>query len=517
MKRDIIAAAFLALALLVAGAAGATSPCESLTDLKLAHVTITEARLVSKAPFGPGGQASIPAYCRILGTARPTADSDIRFEVAIPEGEAWNGRYLQVGNGGFAGTIPERSIQFGLATGFAVAGTDDGHQSMIGTDASWALGHPEKVVDFGYRALKETTDAAKAIIAAHAKRTPKYSYFLGCSDGGREALMEAQRFPADFDGIVAGDPANHWTHLLGAAAWNAQALSATPGSAIPAAKLKALEAAALKACGDQDGVIENPLACHFDPAAIRCKAGDASDCLTGDQIEAARKIYGGARNPRTGARMLAGYAPGGEAESGGWSPWITGPDAGVVDKALLSAFAHNFFAYVVFADPGFDIRKLNLNADVAAADAKYAPIFNSWNPDLSAFARRGGKLIQYHGWADPAIPAGDSIDYFEAVRTKMGDTAGFYRLFLAPGMLHCQGGKGPNELNTPAMLALTAWVEHGHAPARLIIRQTVDNDPAKPLLRTRPLCAYPKVAAWNGKGDRSQASNWACKAPAKHA
>jgi feruloyl esterase len=172
---------------------------------------------------------------------------------------------------------------------------------------------------------------------------------------------------------------------------------------------------------------------------------------------------------------------------------------------------------VVFADPSFDIRKLNLDTDVAAADAKYAPIFNSWNPDLSAFQKRGGKLIQYHGWADPAIPAGDSIDYFKAVRARMGDTAGFYRLFLAPGMLHCRGGKGPNDLNIPAMLALTAWVEHSQAPAQLVIRQTVDNDPAKPLLRTRPLCAYPKVATWDGKGERNLAASWACKAPAKPA
>jgi feruloyl esterase len=216
-----------------AGAARAGASCESLTDLKLPHVTITEARVVEKAPFGPAGQAATPSYCRVLATARPTPDSDIRIEVAIPEGEAWNGRYLQVGNGGFAGTIPERAILPGLAAGYAVAGTDDGHQSSVGTDASWALGHPEKVVDFGYRALKETTDAAKAIIAAHAQRTPKYSYFLGCSDGGREALMEAQRYPDDFDGIVAGDPANRWTHLLAGSAWNAQALNATPASAIP--------------------------------------------------------------------------------------------------------------------------------------------------------------------------------------------------------------------------------------------------------------------------------------------
>ena len=509
-------------ALLVLGAAGAAAarpeaPCESMINLKLAHVTVTEARTVAGAPFGAAGQPAVPAYCRVLATARPTADSEIRIEVAIPQGEAWNGRYLQVGNGGFAGSIPEGSILIGIAAGYATAGTDDGHHSAIGTDASWALGHPEKVVDFGYRALKETTDAAKTIVAAHAGRAPRFAYFIGCSDGGREALMEAQRYPDDFNGIVAGDPANNWTHLFAALAWNAQALNATPASAIPAVKLKALEAAALKACGDQDGVIENPLTCHFDPGVIRCTGADTDQCLTTAQAAAARKIYAGARNPRTGARILAGYSPGGEAEPGGWSPWITGPGAGAADRALQSAFAHNLFAYVVFANPSYDIRGLNLDTDVRGADARLAPILNAYDPDLSAFRRHGGKLIQFHGWADPAIPARDSIDYFNLVQARMGDTSGFYRLFLAPGMLHCGGGRGPNAVNAPALAAIAEWVEKGEAPARLTIAKYTDNDPQKPLERTRPLCAFPKLAVWDRKGDRNRAESYLCKAPKKPA
>jgi len=508
----------IAVALTVFGLAGcarAANSCEGLADLKLPHVTITEAKLVAKPPIAAPGQMAIPTYCRVLATARPTGDSDIRIEVAIPEGEAWNGRYLQVGNGGFAGTIPEHSILTGVAAGYATAGTDDGHQSAIGTDARWALGHPEKVIDFGYRALKETTDAAKVIIAAHAERAPAFSYFLGCSDGGREALMEAQRYPDDFNGVVAGDPANHWTHLLAGAAWNAQALNATPASAIPAAKLKALEAAALKACGDQDGVIENPLACHFDPGAIRCDGADTDQCLTADQVAAARKIYAGARNPRTGARILAGYSPGGEDEPGGWLAWITGPAEGITDRALLSAFAHNFFAYMMFADPNYDIRKLDLDTDVRTADARFAPILNAYDPDLAAFRRHGGKLIQFHGWADPAIPAGDSIDYFNLVQARMGDTQAFYRLFLAPGMLHCGGGRGPNAVNAPALAAITGWVEKGEAPARLTIAKYVDNDPQKPLERTRPLCAFPNLATWDKKGDQDRAESYLCKTPRK--
>ncbi|HEY1877904.1 MAG TPA: tannase/feruloyl esterase family alpha/beta hydrolase, partial [Rhizomicrobium sp.] len=215
----------------------ASTPCADLVNLKLPHVTITEASMVTVGA----------AYCRVLGSAHPTADSDIRFEVVIPQ--AWNGRYLQVGNGGFAGAIPERTMLAPLAQGYAVAGTDDGHQDMVGTDASWALNHPEKVIDFGYRALKETTDAAKAIVAANKGAAPRYSYFQGCSDGGREALMEAQRYPNDFNGIVAGDPANHWTHLLTGAAWNYQALTATPGSFLTLDKLKLVEAEAVRQCG----------------------------------------------------------------------------------------------------------------------------------------------------------------------------------------------------------------------------------------------------------------------------
>ena len=207
--------------------------CSDLVNLKLPHVTISE------AVMSTGG---VTGFCKVLGSAHPTPDSDIRFEVVIPE--KWNGRYLQVGNGGFAGVIPERAMMAPLAQGYAVAGTDDGHQDTVNTDASWALGHPEKVIDFGYRALKETTDAAKAIITASKGKAPQYSYFQGCSDGGREALMEAQRYPNDFNGIVAGDPANHWTHLLAGAAWNYQALTATPDSYVPLDKLKLVEAAA---------------------------------------------------------------------------------------------------------------------------------------------------------------------------------------------------------------------------------------------------------------------------------
>ena len=348
----------------------------------------------------------------MLGTARPTSDSDIRFEVVIPA--QWNGRYLQVGNGGFAGDIPERAMLAPLAQGYAVAGTDDGHEDTVNTDASWALNHPEKVIDFGYRALKETTDAAKAIVAANKGAAPRYSYFQGCSDGGREALMEAQRYPNDFNGIVAGDPANHWTHLLAGAAWSYQALTATPQSFLTLDKLNLVEAEAVKQCGDEDGVIEDPLACRFSPEKIRCTTGDAPNCLTDAQIAALRKIYDGPKNPRTGEKLMAGYSPGGEGEDNGWGRWITGrtPDG---KDALIYRFASNFFGFIVKGDPSYDLKRLNFDSDVAAADAKQGPIFNSYEP-------RPVGLSRARRQADPVSRLG-----------RPGDSGTGFRGLLPPG------------------------------------------------------------------------------------
>ena len=484
--------------------AASSASCSGLASLNLPHVAIAGAMMV---PASIDPATAHPAYCRVTGAAHPTPDSDIRFEVWIPD--HWNGRYLQVGNGGFAGAIPERALIQGVAQGFAVAGTDDGHQSTINTDASWALGHPEKQIDFGYRALKETTDAAKAIITAYAG-APKYAYFQGCSDGGREALMEAQRYPADFDGIVAGDPANHWTHLLANGVWNYQAMAATPASFLPQEKLKLVQAAVVRQCGDKDGVIQDPMSCRFRPESLRCKSGDAPGCLTRAQVTTLTKIYAGARNPRTSAKILSGFTPGGEGEANGWGRWITGAD-GDIKQSLLYGFASNFFGNIVYADSAYDLKRFNFDSDVTMVDQKFAPVFNSYDADLSAFKARGGKLIQYHGWIDPAIPALDSVDYYKSVQAKMGPTGGFYRLFMAPGMLHCQAGPGPNVLAT--LPAITGWVEQSKAPDTLIAIKYRDNDPSKPVERVRPLCAFPARGVWDGKGEQDRPESWRCVAP----
>ena len=496
------------------GTASSPVRCEDLATLRLPHVTVTGARVVAAGSPKPGAP-SLPAHCRIEGVSRPVPDSEIGFVVAIPEGSAWNGRYQQVGNGAFGGRIPEGDLAEALADGYATAATDDGHRAGP-ADASWALGHWEKVVDYGYRAVKETRDAARAILRAHEGREPAFSYFTGCSAGGRDGFTFAQRFPGDFDGIVAGSPTIETTHVLLAFAWIARALAETPTSHVPVSKLDLVEGAALAACGDEDGVIQDPLACRFDPAVLRCKGPDGPRCLTDGQVETLRKIYAGPHDPRTGALIEPGYEPGAEAESfgpepDGWAGWLTGPAPGAAGNTGQYRLARSFFAFMVYEDPAFDPLRVDLDSSVAAADTRMAAVLNATNPDLSAFARRGGKLLHWHGWNDQVLPGRDSVAYHDRVVAKMGDPGAFYRLFMAPGMLHCFGGRGPNVLST--MDAITAWVEKGTPPDRLLATKYTGDDPKKPALRTRPVCPYPQLARWDGKGDRARAESWVCGAP----
>ena len=540
MKRRIAVVVCL-FALVALSAAFSASPasaqkdCESLTTLTVANVTITSATSVAagsfKPPAGPGVPAPnepLPAFCRVAGVARPTSDSEIKFEVWMPA-TGWNGKYDQVGNGGYAGTIPLFSMADPLLRGYATAGTDDGHTG--GTDVSWAIGHPEKVADFGYRAVHETSVAAKKIVEAFYGKSLARSYFVGCSDGGREALMEAQRYPDDFIGIVAGSPANNWTRLQAGGVWDERALKDEPGSEVPAAKLTALQKAALDACdaldGVKDGVIGNPRRCHFDPVAIQCKDSDGPDCLTAPQVAAIRKIYSGPKNPRTGEAIFPGFSPGAEALPANWRIWITGNASGAPTiGALLS---NVFFADMVFENPKWDYHTLDFDKDMKTADDKLGPALNSIDPNLSKFKARGGKLIQYHGWNDAAIPALSSVEYFERVQSMMGKTnrekdlgatGSFYRLFMVPGMSHCAGGVGAVAFgNSPVkdrdadhdvVMALERWVERGTAPDQ-IIATGFDGDPAKGVAMTRPLCPFPQEAVYKGWGDTNSAANFSCQ------
>jgi len=502
-------------------AAGTT--CEELSGLKLPDTVLSISQTIAGGEFHPPtGSASafknIPAFCRVAGSIKPFTDSNIQFEVWMPS-SGWNGKFAGVGNGGFAGMIPYSSLTLPLRRGYAVATTDTGH---TGGDASWALGHPEKVVDFGYRAIHETAVKAKAIIRAFYGDGPQKSYFSSCSNGGRQALMEAQRYPADYDGIIAGAPANFWTHHFSGFAWNIAAES-DPASHIPPVKLKAIEAAALAACdtrdGVVDGVLDDPPKCHFDPSVLLCKETESDSCLTAPQLAALKKIYEGPRTSR-GEQVFPGYVPGGETGGGGWNLWIT------ANKSAQFLFATQFFSNMVFEDPAWDYKTFNVDRDVQAADKKTARILNSTDPNLKAFKNRGGKLILYHGWSDAAIAPENSINYYQSVVSTMGgrDAGEFVRLFMVPGMQHCAGGPGPNNFGqasgpyeVPAdpdhdiSLAIERWVEKGVAPESIVATKPVsDSDPAKGVLRTRPLCAYPLVARWRGSGSTDEAANFSC-------
>jgi hypothetical protein len=512
--------------------ASAQRSCESLTSLTLTNATVASANSVAagtfRPPAGPGQAApsvDMPAFCRVAGVAKPTSDSEIKFEVWLPA-SGWNGKFEQVGNGGFAGTIPLAAMAEPLLRGYATAATDDGH--VGGTDVTWAIGHPEKVIDFGYRAVHEISVQAKGIVREFYGKDVAQAYFVGCSDGGREALMEAQRFPADFHGIVAGAPANYWTHLNAKGLWDERALLDDPASYIPPSKLPVLQNAALAACDELDGVkddlIQNLRLCHFDPAVVQCKGADGPDCLTAPQVEAAKKIYGPLKNPRTGAQIAPGFSPGAEAVPANWRTWITGGGAGQL--AIGAFFANAFFADMVFENPKWDFHTLNFDSDVKLADDKLASVLNSTDPNLRPFKARGGKLIQYAGWGDAAIPPQGSIDYFESVQSAMGTTKSFYRLFMVPGMSHCGGGAGANvfgngtavpqaDATNDIVIALDRWVEQGAAPDQIIATRFVDNNPAKGVAMTRPLCPYPQEAHYKGAGPINEAANFVCQMPAK--
>ena len=423
-KPIVLSTASLAAVLLGATAVPAATTCEGLINLSLPHGQVTAAQTITGGTFNtPPGcttgstgcttNTGLPQFCRVAGTATPTNDSIINFEVWIPTDNSFNGKYEQLGCGGFCGSIGYSGLANAIRRGYAAAATDDGSQA--GGQPTFALGHPEKIIDYGYRALKETTDKSKTIIAALTGQGPQRSYFNGCSKGGHEALMEAQRYPDDFDGIIVGSPANFWTHLLTGFVWNEQALLDDPASYIPPSLLPVLSKAALAHCVGQDGGVKtdvflnDPRDCHFDPAAVQCVAGqDPTTCLSSAQVRAARKIYRGPHDPATGELIFPGYEPGSESNASNWPAWITGAsrDADLSNstgQALQLFFGNGFFGYFVFQDPNWDFRTLNFTTDVTLTDEDFAAILNSTDPDLRPLRAHGAKVIHYVGWADSAI------------------------------------------------------------------------------------------------------------------
>lgn len=484
--------------------------CESLATLTLPNTTITLAKLEPAGTFNPpkpdsfGGRPvnDLPAFCRVAAETKPTKDSDIKFEVWMPV-SGWNGKFMGVGNGGWSGEIWYPPMGAALRRGYATASTDTGHEGD-GGDAGFALGHPEKLIDFGYRAVHEMTVKSKAIIAAYyGADALKNSYWNGCSSGGKQGLKEAQRFPHDYGGIIAGAPANFWTHLSVSGIWIGQATLENPNYYIPREKYDVLHQAVLEACdaldGVKDGVLENPKRCHFDPEVLQCKGADGPQCLTASQVEAAKKIYAGPKNPRTGEQIFPGLEPGSE---NGWNFFGRGAEPLIVAS---------HFKYLVFHDPKWDYRNLNFDSDVALADKLDNGVLNATNPNLKEFFAQGGKLLLYHGWNDPAIAPQNTINYYESVVEGMGGLSKVQnstRLFMVPGMSHCRGGDGPFDFDSIA--ALEQWVEKGKVPDRIIAAHFAPiPHPGKPD-RTRPLCPYPQVAKYTGSGSTDDASNFVC-------
>lgn len=517
MKRYVVAGLLVTTAPMLAQtarpSAGGTA-CTTLATLTIPSVTVNAATNVAAGEFKiPGPQfpgantAPLPAFCRVEATARPTSDSEIKFEVWIPPVDAWNGKFQGVGNGGYQGSISYGAMATALRRGYATASTDTGH---TGDDVIFGQGRPEKVIDYGWRAVHLMTENAKLIIRNAQGRFAEKSYFVGCSAGGHQAMSLAQRFPDHYDGIIAGAPAHNRIRQTFGFAHSWLATHNPDGSPIlTPAKLALVTKAAVAACDAndtlKDGLIEDPRKCAFDAATLVCKPGaDESTCLTPAQAEAVKKVHDGAKNPRTGEQIFTGWPRGSEAfgDTAGqsWRSYIT--DAKEPSRVGV-------FKYWLFNDPNWDLRTLDFDRDFAYANERL-PYMHAVDQNLAPFKKSGGKLISYAGWMDPVVPPQDTAAYYEGVAKTLGgyaQTRDFFRLFMAPGMGHCSGGPGPNTID--AITALENWVEKGIAPDRLIATKSTSGK----VERTRPLCPYPAVARYTGKGSIDEAANFTCVVP----
>ncbi len=508
--------------------------CASLLNMKIPRTQMVLAETVSSGVFdAPDGRSyKVPDFCRVHGIAKPNPDSHINFEVWLPL-KNWNGRYYQVGTGGFAGAISYARMADSLLSGNAVAGTDTGHVRLKNGGASWALGKPQKIIDYGYRSLKETTTRAKLIVNTWYGEDARYSYFAGCSNGGREALMVAQRFPEDWDGILAGAPANFLTFESVMQLENEIAQWSQPGSSIPLAKLPAIQKAAVAACRTDahviDGIASDPRFCRLEPESLLCKGDtDNDECLTPRQVVTLQKIYGGLIDAGTKKQLYSGYEATFEADF-----WPKSVIAEKPEQTPGYYFGSELLSNMVVDDPDLDIYRLapGVAADLVnkkmIAGEPLPDILNSNNPDLQKFRDRGGKLIVYHGWGDTLPSPGGSVDYFQSVARTLGGinkTTNFYRLFMVPGMGHCGRGPGANSFGQSSsyapslkndaehniIQALESWVENGVAPKKIVAAKYVNDKPVEGVAFTRPLCAYPNIAKYKGSGSMDLAANFVC-------
>jgi feruloyl esterase len=551
------AAVGLLASVAIASTPAVATPCTNLQSLALEHTTITSAidnttgAFVVPGSNPPATLTGLPAFCRVSATLTPTSDSSIKIEVWLPE-TTWNGRFLGTGGGGFQGIISYNELASGIQAGFAATNSDLGtgvsgcSPLYCGSDGNMGnplaiefgdpsapstglFGHPERIKDFGYRAIHLMTVRGKQIADAFYQQNARKAYFAGCSTGGQNALMEAQRFPEDYDGILAGAAAFNRTHLhmAGLSLW--QDTHASPARLIQPGQMSLINQAVLAQCVGRDGgastdqFLTDPRDCHFDPKVLQCTGGNIPPaCLTADQVTTIRKYYAGTIDPVNGQVINPGAERGNETDNvfalglalqeqlpepafDGLFYWVFGPSFG------YPASAHNF--------ANFDFHH-----DVDTVDDQLAAVLNADSADLSEFREHGGKLIMYHGWADPLIPSPSSINYFNALVTNdshgfqqvgfaiggnpaLQRTQSYTRLFMVPGMYHCAGGPGPNVFD--ALTPLVTWAETGTAPETIVATKFV-NDTPPAVQMIRPLCVYPKVARYNGSGSTSVAANFTC-------
>jgi len=530
-----------AVAALWAGQAGRAdaATCADLARLALPHAQITLAGEVLGGEFRDDTRLpddeihhyrDLPPFCRVRGVSRPTEGSEITFEVWLPL-QRWTHRLHMVGNGGYSSNLYYAQMAQRLRAGDVAVATDTGHR---GKDLSFGYGRPEKIADFAHRAVHESVVAAKQVTAAYYGAPAAHAYFSGCSTGGYQALMEAQRYPDDFDGIIAGAPGNNRSALNMAFLWNYQA-NHRPGqdahAILDAPALKLINRAAVARCdaldGVKDGVINDPRICRFDLVAQRCGAAPARACLTPEQIAAARKIYAGPRDPRTGAQIYPGYPFGGEGvmasaddEHPGWTGYWADPDRPTQPQRV------DFFRQWTFDDPAWSWWGFDWSRDPARVRAKMSAVFDATSPDLRPFERHGGKLVMFMGWADPVGAPPEAINYFRAMRAATPGADGFARLYMVPGMAHCAGGPGATNMSSATRdslppvsdarhdmaVALQDWVEQGRAPGALIATHYAEGAAPRRVAFQRPLCPYPQVARYRG-GPPALASSFACAAP----
>ena len=484
--------------------------CESLSSFKGESIVSIAARVVPAT-------ADTPQHCRVVGMISP----EVAFEVSLPD--KWNQRFYMAGNGGLAGdaldgpTNGDRTAA--LTNGFVMARTNTGHDARKEPSGSFILSNPQKAIDYAYRAVHVTADAAKKIAADYYAKPILFSYWNSCSNGGRQGLLEAQRFPDDFDGIVANAPWVDQTGFTIGAMWNQKALTDAP---VPLAKLNLVAEKVMAKCdqvdGLKDGLIDDPRRCSFDPVrdVPACSQGsDAPDCLTAAQADTIKKIYGGPVS--RGKAYFPGFMLGSEAVNTGANGATTSGWAGPIVAAQPGAkpadfnLAEGVMKYLILdpPQPEYDALKFDYDSD-AALVARWSKLADAKDPDLSKFRKSGGKLIMTYGWADTILQPMMGVNYYEAVVAKNGkNTADFARLFMAPGMAHCGGGIGPDR--NDAVTAVIDWVEKGKAPDQLIASKVTNGK----TVRTRPLCPYPQVARYKGQGSIDEAENFRCVAPPK--